>query len=163
MTPYRINEADLQIGPDWQDQSLQVFKLPSAPAGKEASFVVSRDLSRKNYADFAAYVAKQREQLTEKLPGFKLNKDESIQYQDHDGAWLEYTWRSGENELLIRQVFYDRQNLTLIFTLTAAPSDSAHFDETWRRTMSATVLQPKPLAPVSAPFPPPEAIVKKAS
>lgn len=161
MIPYRINEAQLTIGPDWEDQSLQVFKLPSAPGGKEASFVVSRDLSRKNYSDFDAYVFKQRAQLKEKLPDFKLLKDEKIQYQEHEGAWFEYTWRSGENQLYIRQVFYDRVPMTLIFTLTCAPSDNAHFDETWRSTMSATVLEPKLQVTKSEPFPPPEAIVKK--
>ena len=161
MTPYRINEADLLTGPDWEDQSLQVFKLPAAPGGKEASFVVSRDLSRKNYDNFLAYIDKQKGQLKEKLPSFKQVKDEKIQYQDHEGAWFEYTWKSGENDLYIRQVFYDRNPHVLIFTLTCSPNDNVHFNETWRSTMSKTVLQPKVQQAASTPFPPPESIVKK--
>jgi|GEM_PF-333165 len=161
MIPYQINEAQLQIGEDWEDQSLQVFKLPSAPAGKPASFVVSRDLSRKDHESFSAYVLKQKEQLNAKLPSLKLLKEENIHYQDHEGAWLEYSWSNGESELYIRQVFYDRFPLSLIFTLSCISADSQYFAETWRRTMSATVLAPKVQLAESAPFPPPEAIVRK--
>lgn len=161
MIPYRINEAQLSIAPEWEDQSLQVFKLPAAPGGKPASFVVSRDLSRKNHPDFSAYIDQQRSQLKEKLPEFKLLKDEKIQYQNHAGVWWEYTWTNGEHPLYIRQVFYDRPPLALIFTMSASPEDNAHFEQTWRRTMSATVLEPLTPLAQEAPFPPPESLLQE--
>ncbi len=166
MTHYRIHEADLVIGPDWQDQSLQVFKLPAPPGGKEASFVVSRDLTRGAAKDFDAYIIEQRAKLKDKLPGFKLIKDQDIHHYQHDGAWFEYTWRNGASELFIRQVFYDRNPQVLIFTLTCSPTDAAHFDLAWRSTMHGTVLQPLPSAPAQEappPFPPPESIVNKGA
>jgi len=158
MKTYEIDEAQLLISPEWHDQSLNVFKLPAAPNGKEASFVVSRDITRKTNESFADYVAQQRKQLSSKLPGFKSLKDELICYQDHDGLWLEYTWSNNGNQMHIWQVFYDRQQLVLICTMTSAQSDKDHFETVWRKTMGAMKLHAVKAEEMPEPFPPREAI-----
>jgi hypothetical protein len=156
MIPYRIDEAELTISPEWQDQSLNVFKLPAAPNGKEASLVISRDIQRKAFDTFAAYADQQRKQLKEKLPGFKSFRDENIHYQDHDGLWLEYHWSNNGNTMHIWQVFYDRLQTALICTMTASEHDKEHFETVWRKSMSAMKLIPVKPEDVPEPFPPPE-------
>jgi hypothetical protein len=163
MTTYEIDEAQLQISPEWHDQSINVFKLPSAPNGKEASFVVSRDIQRKAFETFEAYVEQQRKQLSGKLPAFKLQKDELINFQDHDGLWLEYTWSNNGNPMHIWQVFYDRKHLALICTMTSAQADKDHFESAWRKTMGAMILRPVKAEEVPEPFPPQQAIKKSMS
>ncbi|RCI70252.1 DUF1795 domain-containing protein, partial [Pseudomonas aeruginosa] len=46
MTLYRLHEADLEIPDAWQDQSINIFKLPASGPAREASFVISRDASQ---------------------------------------------------------------------------------------------------------------------
>jgi len=153
--PYRIHEADLNIPEAWEDRSLTIFRLPGATGAKDASFVITRDPTR-GKLDFPAYIATQIEECKAKLPGFVLHKNESFKFQDHSGAWLEYGWKNGNVPTLIRQVFYDRGQGALIFTLTLAPDDVAYFDPIWRGVMSNMTLQPLPRAIDDAPpFPPP--------
>jgi hypothetical protein len=158
MTTYRIDEAELLVSPEWHDQSLNVFKLPAAPNGKEASFVVSRDIQRKTFKTFDAYVEQQRTQLSGKLPGFKSLKDELINFQDHDGLWLEYIWSNNGSVMHMWQVFYDRKNLALICTMTSSQSDKDHFESVWRKTMGAMQLNPLKPEDLPEPFPPQAAI-----
>jgi hypothetical protein len=158
MIPYRIDEAELTINPEWHDQSLNVFKLPAAPNGKEASFVISRDIQRKAFSSFSAYGDKQRSQLEEKLPGFKSVRDENIRYQDHDGLWLEYIWSNNGNTVHIWQVFYDRRQTALICTMTSSERDKDHFEMTWRKAMSSMKLEPIKPDPSIQPFPPPDTV-----
>jgi hypothetical protein len=159
MIPYRIDEAELTISPEWHDQSLNVFKLPAAPNGKEASLVISRDIQRKSFDSFAKYADQQRKQLTEKLPGFKSLRDENIRYQEHDGLWLEYLWSNNGNTMHMWQVFYDRTQAALICTMTANEHDREHFETVWRKTMSAMKLNPVQPEDVPEPFPPPDSFL----
>lgn len=46
MPLYRLQEADLDIPDRWQDQSINIFKLPAVGTAREASFVISRDPGR---------------------------------------------------------------------------------------------------------------------
>lgn len=162
MTTYEIDEAQLTISPEWHDQSLNVFKLPAAPNGKEASFVVSRDIQRKAFETYDAYIEHQRKQLKDKLPGYKSFKDELINYQEHDGLWLEYTWSNNGSAMYVWQVFYDRKQLALICTMTCAQSDKDHFETTWRKTMGAMKLKGIKEEDLPEPFPPQESIKKTA-
>jgi hypothetical protein len=153
--PYRIHEADLNIPEGWEDRSLTIFRLPGTDGAKDASLVITRDPAR-GKLDFSAYIVSQVDECKEKLPGFVLYKNESFKFQDHVGAWLEYSWKNGNASTLIRQVFYDRGLGALIFTLTLAPGDVAHFDPIWRGFMSSMTLQPLPRSIDDAPpFPPP--------
>jgi hypothetical protein len=69
--PIRFQDADFEIPDTWQDQSINIFKLPAVGGVKEASFVISRDPSQGD-AVFADYVARQLENAEGQLPGFKL-------------------------------------------------------------------------------------------
>lgn len=155
MIPYRIQDADLLIPPEWQDQSMTIFRLPGGNGVKDASFVITRDHS-KGKLDLAAYIAKQIEECKTKLPGFRIQKNETFAFQEHAGAWLEYFWKNGNTPMLLRQVFYERGESVLICTLTLAPSDLDHFDPVWRTVMSGMKLLPlpQPVADNAPVFPP---------
>lgn len=73
MTSYRIQEADLEIPDTWQDQSINIFKLPAVGPAKEASFVISRDTTQGD-APFAEYVDRQLKSAEQQLPGFKIGR-----------------------------------------------------------------------------------------
>lgn len=150
MGEYRIQEADFAVPDGWHDQSLNVFKIPSAEGRRDASFVITRDPSR-GAGPFDAYVSKQEAQCRASLPGFKLRHSEHFTFSDRPAAWMEFTWTSQGSELLLRQVYIDRGPTALICTLTAHPDDIAHIDPVWRSVMASMHLRPLPEAPA---FPP---------
>ncbi len=92
MTLYRLHEADLEIPDAWQDQSINIFKLPASGPAREASFVISRDASQGD-APFADYVARQLENAEKQLPGFKLHKRWDINIHGHAAVLLDYQWQ----------------------------------------------------------------------
>jgi len=154
MVSYRINEAEFNVPADWQDQSLIAFKIPATNGTKDASFVITRDFTRKQ-SRFAEHIDTQLKMFDKQLPEFRLKKNESFQFQDHAGVWLEYEWTQGAARLAIRQVFYDRQDYALICTLTTLPEDVSAIDPIWRTVMSRMKLLPLADASESAPsFPP---------
>lgn len=157
MVSYRINEADISIPNEWQDQSLIAFKIPANNGTKDASFVITRDITRKK-VDFSEYISKQLQMCEKQLPEFRLKKKESFQFQDHPGAWLEYEWANGVARLAIRQIFYDRLDYALICTLTTLPEDVNAYDPTWRTVMSSMKLIPLATASENVPSFPPKTI-----
>ena len=140
LNPYSIQEADLMIPSHWQDQSLNVFKIPPGDDHQGASLVISRD-SQKGTQSLDAYVDTQLKQCEAQLKGFELRKRERFTHQDRAAGWLEYTWMmENRRELLLRQVFYDLGEQALICTLTTTRHDIAHHDAVWRKVMSSLVL-----------------------
>lgn len=117
MTLYRLHEADLEIPDAWQDQSINIFKLPASGPAREASFVISRDASQGD-APFADYVARQLENAEKQLPGFKLHKRWDINIHGHAAVLLDYQWQREGRDLMLRQVFIERRPAVLITTLT---------------------------------------------
>jgi len=45
MARYRLQEAEFVIPDNWTDQTLNIFKLPAVGEAKEASFLISRDVT----------------------------------------------------------------------------------------------------------------------
>jgi len=156
MTPYRIQEADLEIPSSWVDQSLTVFKIPGTSGTPEASFVISRDAT-KSMQPFEDYIDSQIRQCEAKLPGFVLKKNEKFLVQNHACAWLDYSWRNGKAETWIRQIFFDRGPQALICTLTSVEAGIKQHDRAWRKLMSSMVLRPlsTPEPDNEPSFPPP--------
>lgn len=142
MTLYRLQEADLDIPDSWQDQSINIFKLPAAGGAKEASFVVSRDPSR-GETPFNDYVDQQLASAKEQLPGFNLIKRWDFLLHDRAAVLLDYSWQREGRELMLRQVFIDRQPVGLITTLTTTLDDLVHHEPAWKAAMhSFKVLPP---------------------
>ncbi len=70
MNPYQINEGGMLIPPSWQDQSLNIFRIPANDKAKEASLLISRDASQ-GEGGFADFISAQMKQCAQNLPGFK--------------------------------------------------------------------------------------------
>jgi hypothetical protein len=136
VTFYRIQEADLDIPDTWQDQSINIFKLPAVGGAKEASFVISRDASQGD-AIFADYVDKQVKSAEQQLPEFKLVQRWDTVLHAHAATLLDYTWKREGRELMLRQMFIERKPAVLITTLTTTPSDLVHHETAWKIAMSS--------------------------
>lgn len=143
MTPYRLNEADLQLPKSWQDQSINIFKLPATGTAKEASFVVSRDPSQGDLP-FADYMSRQIENAQAQLPGFKLILRGDFLLHGHAASRLDYSWQREGRDLMLRQVFIERKPAVLITTLTTTPDDMPQHERAWKRAMES--LKPVPVA-----------------
>lgn len=141
MTSYRIQEADLDIPDAWQDQSINIFKLPAMGGAKEASFVISRDAGQGEEA-FADYVANQLKSAEQQLPGFKLVQTWDFVLHGHAATLLDYTWQREGRDLMLRQVFIERKPAVLITTLTTTPGDLVHHEPAWKQVMAALIPRP---------------------
>lgn len=120
----------------WQDQSINIFKLPAVGGAKEASFVISRDASQGD-AIFADYVDKQVKSAEQQLPEFKLVQRWDTVLHAHAATLLDYTWKREGRELMLRQMFIERKPVVLITTLTTTPSDLVHHETAWKIAMSS--------------------------
>lgn len=140
-SPYMMQEAMMMLPPQWQDQTLNVFKIPASAQAQAASFVISRD-SNKGQHSLADYVKAQCRQYAEQMEGFALEKEEYFLSQGWEAAWVECRWILESRPLYIRQVFYGLPNQVLICTLTTSPQDIEHHETAWRQVMSSLVLQP---------------------
>lgn len=141
MSSYRIQEADLDIPDAWQDQSINIFKLPAVGGAQEASFVISRDPSQGD-ASFADYVARQLSGAEQQLPGFTLIKRWEFDMHGHASVLLDYSWKREGRELMLRQVFIERKPAVLITTPTTTPQDLVHHEPAWKQAMQS--LKPQP-------------------
>lgn len=141
MTLYRLHEADLDIPDSWQDQSINIFKLPAVGGAKEASFVISRDPSRGD-TPFNDYVEQQLASAEQQLPGFKMIKRWDFILHEHAAVLLDYTWQREGRELMLRQVFIDRQPVGLITTLTTTSGDLVFHEPAWKAAMHSFKVLP---------------------
>jgi hypothetical protein len=139
MIPYSIQEADLMIPVHWQDQTLNVFKIPPGEHHQGASLVISRD-AQKGTRALDEYIDTQLKHCEAQLNRFKLIKRQRFTHQERAAGWLEYTWMMDRRELLLRQVYYDLGTQALICTLTTTQQDVVHHDAIWRKVMSSVVL-----------------------
>ncbi|TWC14559.1 MULTISPECIES: DcrB-related protein [unclassified Pseudomonas] len=142
MPLYRLQEADLDIPDRWQDQSINIFKLPAVGTAREASFVISRDPGRGD-TPFSDYVAAQLASAEQQLPGFNLIKRWDFALHGHGAVLLDYSWQREGRELMLRQVFIDRQPVGLITTLTTTPNDLVHHEPAWKMAMHSLKLRPQ--------------------
>lgn len=142
MTLYRLQEADLDIPDSWHDQSINIFKLPAVGGAKEASFVISRDPSRGD-TPFDDYVAQQLASAEQQLPGFNLIKRWDFFLHGYAAVLLDYSWQREGRELMLRQVFIDRQPVGLITTLTTTPNDLVHHEPAWKAAMHSFKVLPQ--------------------
>lgn len=149
MNPYRLNEADLHVPASWQDQSINIFKLPAVGTAKEASFIVSRDATQGATA-FADYVSAQLKSAEQQLPGFKLHNRWDLQILEYAAVLVDYSWERDGRTLMLRQTFIERRPAVLITTLTTTPEDLPLHEPAWKAVMQS--LQPLPNVPTPAPL-----------
>lgn len=142
MTLYRLQEADLEIPDTWQDQSINIFKLPAVGGAQEASFVISRDPNQGD-TSFVDYIAKQLYSAEQQLPGFELIKRWDFVLHGHAAVLFDYSWKRDGRELMLRQVFVERKPAVLITTLTTTPADMVHHEPAWKQAMAT--LTPVPV------------------
>jgi len=135
MTLYRTQEAELEIPESWQDQSINIFKLPAVNGSNEASFVISRDAGQGDDS-FAEYVVKQLKSAEQQLPAFKLIQTWDFVLHGHAATLLDYSWEREGRELMLRQVFVERKPAVLITTLTTTPGDLMHHERAWKQVMA---------------------------
>lgn len=145
MSPYRTSVATLDIPDSWRDQSIVAFRLPPAPGGGEASFVMTKDMA-KGTAAFAGYFAAQADSCARSLPDYHELRRDLFQAHERDAAWLEFRWTNERSPMQLRQVYFDCGFFAAIFTLTTTPADMAYHDAEWRRVMSRLVFDPAPPA-----------------
>lgn len=138
MTLYRIQEAELEIPENWQDQSINIFKLPATEVAKEATFIISRDFSQ-GEESFPDYVGSQLKNAERQLPGFKLMQTWDFTSAGHAATLLDYSWKREERELMLRQVFLQHKPAVLIITLTTTPEDLIHHEPAWKYALSTLV------------------------
>jgi len=136
MNTYRLHEADLEIPDTWQDQTINLFKLPAVGGAKEASFVISRDPGQGDL-QFFDYVAAQLQSAEQQLPGFKLIKHWDFTLHGHAASLLDYTWQRDGRELMLRQMFIEHKPAVLIATLTTTPDDLVHHEAIWKQVMQS--------------------------
>lgn len=141
MPLYRLQEADLDIPDAWQDQSINIFKLPAVGSAKEASFVISRDPSQGD-ALFADYIEAQLASAEQQLPGFNLIKRWDFVLHAHAATLLDYSWQREGRELMLRQVFVERKPAVLITTLTTTVDDLIHHEPAWKQAMQSMMPLP---------------------
>jgi hypothetical protein len=136
MSTYRLQEADLEIPDTWQDQSVNIFKLPAVGQAKEASFVISRDPGQGD-TPFLGYIAAQLQSAEQQLPDFKLIKHWDFTLHGHAASLLDYTWERDGRQLMLRQMFIEHKPAVLIATLTTTPDDLVHHEATWKQVMQS--------------------------
>jgi hypothetical protein len=146
MPAYRTSIATLDVPSDWRDQSIVAFRLPPAPGGSDASFVMTRDMD-KGATPFDDYVEKQVATVARSLPDYVELKRDRFTVHDREAAWLEFRWTNERTTMQLRQVYFDCGPFATIFTLTATPGDIDHHDVEWRRVMSSVAFDPPPSAP----------------
>lgn len=135
MTLYRMQEAELEIPEAWQDQSINVFKLPAMNGGREASFVISRDAGQGD-SSFPDYIAEQLKSAEQQLPRFKLHQSWDFVLHGHTATLLDYSWEREGRELMLRQVFVEHKPAILIATLTTTPDDLVRHERAWKQAIA---------------------------
>lgn len=136
MNTYRLQEADVEIPDTWQDQSVNIFKLPAVGQAREASFVISRDPGQGDMP-FLDYVAAQLQSAERQLPNFKLIKHWDFTLHGHAASLLDYTWEREGRDLMLRQMFIEHKPTVLIATLTTTPDDLVHHEAIWKQVMQS--------------------------
>lgn len=147
MALYRTSVAVLDVPQTWQDQSIVAFRLPPAPGGGDASFVLTKDAA-KGGRPFAGYFDQQAEECRRSLPDYVEIKRELLHANARDAAWLEFQWTNDRTTMQLRQIYFDCDRLAVICTLTCMPGDIAYHDAEWRRVMASLVFDPPAAAPV---------------
>jgi hypothetical protein len=139
MALYRTNAVSFDVPESWQDQSITAFRIPAAPGGSDASFVVTRD-EGKGLKDFQIYIGGQIELCRRNLSDFALLKAEHLMVHDRAAAWVEFTWSKDTTIMQLRQIFFDCEFHAIICTLTCRPRDLAFFEQPWQGLMSSLVF-----------------------
>lgn len=147
LIPYQINEAELLIPSDWQDNSLNVFRIPANSQAGEASLVFSRDASQ-GQAGFAAFVMKQLQQCEAQLAGFKLLRH-NVYAEPVSYAWVDYQWQVAQRVIMLRQIFLEGKAGNLIVTLTTTPQDVAGHEAVWLEVIRSIKMR-EPVIGISA-------------
>lgn len=131
MIQYRIQEADLEIPENWNDQSINIFKIPADDNHGEASFVITRDRSRKD-EPFHDYVTGQIETARNQLPGFMFYHREDFELRGHAASSIRYSWKRDGLDLMLCQVFIESKPAVVILTLTTTPEDASNHAAAWK-------------------------------
>lgn len=136
MPNFRTNEAVFDVPDDWSDQTIVAFRIPAAPGGREASFVVTRDPGLGS-RQFGLYVSDQEAQCRKSLPGFTFIKSDRLEVGAREAAWVEFTWRNEGQTMLLRQIYFNCAPLAILCTLTVRPEDLFHIEPAWSDVMGS--------------------------
>ncbi len=153
MQNYQINEGHFDLPSQWQDQSLNIFRIPATEQAQEASLIISREaaLVSQRFDDF---VHQQLHHCEQQLPGFKLLQRQ-ICVEPFSYAWVDYTWQGQEKQartVLMRQIFFESKPCHLIVSLTTTPEDAPHHEAAWRAMIRSVQLKNFVVAGVLTPL-----------
>jgi hypothetical protein len=140
---YRMHEAELRVPEAWQDQSMQLFRVPSATGGGDASFIVTRDYAAvatpvKTYAEEQVVVLKQ------KFRGFKLLSTGELAIGGVAAQLIDYEWESNDVILRQRQAYLPAAESMLTLTLTARARGFDELEWAWQTVVSSLQLHKEP-------------------
>lgn len=138
-----MHEADLQVPASWQDQSMQLFRVPSETGGSDASFIVTRDYDAvakqaKVYADEQIAVLKQ------KFRGFKLLATHELMIGGAPAHVIDYEWESNSVILRQRQAYLAAVESMLTLTLTARTLNFDALEGAWQTLVTSFRLNRAP-------------------
>lgn len=145
MPSYRTNVGIFDVPDTWEDQSIVAFRLPRAPGGGDASFVMTKDAG-KGVTPFDRYVETQAGNCSRSLPDYRELRRELMQANERNAAWLEFQWTKDQTVMQLRQIYFDCGFFSVICTLTSAPQDIAFHEAEWRRLMGSLVFDPPAIA-----------------
>lgn len=136
---YRAHEADLSVPRQWQDQSMQMFRIPAdAAGGADASFIITRDYQ--GVMAPRAYAEAQLSVLAQRFAGFRfISQNESI-VRNRDVAAVDFEWTANEVLLRQRQAYLCAKECMLILTMTGRSNAFEHLDWTWNAVVGSLRL-----------------------
>jgi hypothetical protein len=138
-----MHEAELRVPTSWQDQSMQVFRVPDDRGGSDASFIVTRDYEgvRKSVA---TYADEQISTLKQKFPGFKLLGTRESTFDGVAGMIIDYEWTSNGVVLRQRQAYVPTTASMLALTLTGRTINFDSLESAWQTVLSSLRLHSEP-------------------
>lgn len=138
-----MHEAELRVPLNWQDQSMQLFRVPSESGGGDSSFIVTRDYDgaaklAKDYADEQLIVLKQ------KFRGFKLLAKADLAIDRSAAVVIDYEWESNSVILRQRQAYVPAAESMLTLTLTAKAVSFDSLEWAWQTVLASIRLNRGP-------------------
>lgn len=131
LNPYRINELEFELAGAWQDNTINMFALPTASEGSQASIVITRDLSPQKldpegYSDVLLVEAAKR------LPNYRLLGRRPLEVASQRSVELSYQWTTPDQlDIQQRQCCVFVGGAALVLTISARVSEFDGHEGAW--------------------------------
>jgi hypothetical protein len=136
MKRYRFNEGEISIPEAWEDQSIQMFRLPEGPDTKEASVVITRDYATP-VENPLEYASAQKDLFTKQFPGFKFLGQTETTIGDRTAVLVDYQWQANGMPLRQKQAYMKAQDCMIALTLSSRSEDFQKYEPAWSHVISS--------------------------